>query len=170
MSDDDPEYNTVCNYDEWTDDEGRSIDHPYVEADPEQWVGILNHNRFFDSISQFDRLMCDYEYPIEVHVGEDSMYDVTAKEKALPDKLNFYIAEDRQQFEDDVNHPLFRELGTKEFVVPKNANIGLAFGKDAYIDVIDIPEEFEYLDIKAPTWYSHRERTLECLYFRKLFE
>ena len=148
-------------YDRFTDEKGRLIDYPYLEPDPERWVAVLQHDRFQDSLTQFDGLMRDYEYITELHVGEKSFKDLNHLNQKLPDQLNLYIAEDHQDFLDNINHPLFRELETERFTVPKEANIGLAFGENKYRDVINVPENFDHLDIKVPTYWSHTAGELE---------
>ncbi|MFB6174987.1 MAG: hypothetical protein ABEJ87_03335 [Candidatus Nanohalobium sp.] len=146
-------------YDRFTDDEGLSINYPGMEPDPERWATVVQHDRYRDSMSQLDDLMRDYDRPIELHVGEGSFRDLNHDNMQLPDRLNFYIAEDRDEFLEEVNHPVFQELGSEEFTVPKGTEIGLAFG--GYRDVVDVPEHFEFLDVKVPTFFSHLQHDLQ---------
>lgn len=148
-------------YDKFTDDEGRSSNYPHLEPNPERWAVVLHHSRFHRSLTQLDDLMRDYDHVAELHVGEESFRDLNHREKRLPSQLNFYIAEDRQDFLREINHPVFREMGTDEFSVPKGTDIGLAFGERAYRDVINVPENFDYLDVKVPTFFAHTRRDLE---------
>jgi hypothetical protein len=148
-------------YDRFTDADGRSTTHPHLEPDPERWKMVLQHRRFRDSVTQLDDLMCDYDHVIELHIGEEGFRDMNHHGERLPDELNFYIAEDREEFLAAINHRLFREIGTERFTVPKEANIGLAFGRDVYRDVIDVPEGFSHLDVKIPTQLAHSQRGLE---------
>jgi hypothetical protein len=147
-------------YDRFTDEDGRSTDYPHLEPEPERWALVLQHDRFHDSLVQFDDLMRDYDHPVELHVGEEAFRDLNHHGERLPTRLNFYIAEDRSTFLDAVNHPLFREVGTDTFVVPAEATIGLAFGEDAYRDVIDVPDPFGYLDVGVPTYLAHTQHNL----------
>ncbi|NMJ77280.1 hypothetical protein GLU64_02625 [Nanohaloarchaea archaeon] len=145
-------------YDAFTDDEGISISYPGLEANPDRWVSVLQHERFYDSVSQLNDLMEDYDHVTELHIGEEAFRDLNHEGEKLPDQLNFYVPEDKHEFLDQINHPVFREIETDRFSVPKGTNIGLAFGN--YKDVIDVPENFDYLDVKVPTFFSHARRDL----------
>jgi len=148
-------------YDVITDEDGQSIDHPHIEPNPERWALVLQHRRFYDSLIQFDDLMRDYDHVTELHVGEESFSDLHNEGKRLPSKLNFYIAENRKNFLGQINHPIFREMESEKFIVPKETNIGLAFGEHTYRHVIDVPENFSYLDVKIPTYFAHGQRYLD---------
>ncbi|MFB6115420.1 MAG: hypothetical protein ABEK04_03935 [Candidatus Nanohalobium sp.] len=146
-------------YEEITDEEGLAVGYEHLEPDPDRWAVILQHDRFHGSMTQFDNLMADYDHDTELHVGPESFRQVNHESQSLPDELNFYIAEDREEFTDDVNHPLFREVDEgPEFTVPKGSNIGLAFG--SYRDTIDVDEEFDYLDVRIPTAMAHSRRSM----------
>lgn len=161
LEDIDPELGSAQDlYEEITDDQGLAEGYEHLEPDPERWAVVLQHDRFRDSITQFDDLMGDYDHFTELHVGPDSFRQLNHESQSLPDELNFYIAEDREEFIQDVNHPLFSELDDGPgFTVPKGSNIGLAFG--GYRDTVDVEEDFEYLDVRIPTSLAHSDKALE---------
>lgn len=146
-------------YEEAIDEEGLAEGYEELEPDPERWATILEHRRFHDSLTQLDTLMEDYGYQIELQIGKNSFSQVNHDSQSLPEKLNLYISTDPEELRQNVNHPIFEELGTNIFTVPHNSTVGLAFGE--YEHVIDIPENYEYLDIKTPTLLAHSKKRLE---------
>lgn len=140
-------------YNAATDEQGRGNYFNNLEPDPERWSQIISHPRFNDDMRQLDDLMREYDHVIELQVGEDSFEQVHINNQAIPNNLNFYIAEDQEEFREDVNHRFFRNVDEERFTVPVGSTLGFRF--DSYRDTINVPEDLDHVDVNIPTRAAH---------------
>ncbi|MBC5792719.1 MAG: hypothetical protein H8Z69_01645 [Nanohaloarchaea archaeon] len=135
-------------YDMATDEEGVAHYHGDLEADPSRWDEIVESARFSDSLRQLDELMADYDHELELHVGEESFTEREDLDEQ-PFILDLYIVEDHEEFTEEVNHPFFQRMDPERFNRPDGLSISIGFGQ--YEDTLDVPEDYQHLDIKVPT-------------------